>query len=120
MSWAVGYDSERDRDIGYGVPSICDHPGCQEEIDRGLAYVCCEQQPFGGEDGCGLFFCDSHRNYLGQCVRCEKGKEPFDPKPDTPEWIKWKLEHKSWKQWRKENPEKVELLTETLNLTPSD
>ena len=28
MSWAVGYDSKWQRDIGYGVPSICDHPKC--------------------------------------------------------------------------------------------
>ena len=37
MSWAVGFDSQWDRDIGYGVPAYCDHPGCGKEIDRGLA-----------------------------------------------------------------------------------
>ena len=38
MSWAVGYDSKWQRDIGYGVPSICDHPKCNKEIHRGLSY----------------------------------------------------------------------------------
>ena len=26
MSWAVGYDENWKRDVGYGVPSYCDHP----------------------------------------------------------------------------------------------
>ena len=36
MSWSIGYDDNWDRDIGYGVPAYCDHPGCNEEIDRGF------------------------------------------------------------------------------------
>ena len=40
MGWAVGFDNNWNRDIGYGVPAICDFPGCGEEIDRGLGYVC--------------------------------------------------------------------------------
>src|SRR5690606_23075125 len=53
MGWAVGYDSNWNRDIGYGVPTTCDHPGCNEKIDRGLSYVCGDE-PYGGEHGCGL------------------------------------------------------------------
>lgn len=60
MGWSVGWDYNWNRDIGYGVPAICDHPECSEEIDRGLAYVCCGQQPHGGEYGCGLYFCSEH------------------------------------------------------------
>ena len=59
MGWSVGYDSKWERDIGYGVPAICDHPGCNKEIDRGLGYVC-GGEPYGGEHGCGLFFCGEH------------------------------------------------------------
>jgi hypothetical protein len=55
MSWALGFDGNWNRDIGYGVPSYCDHPKCSAKIDRGLAYVCCGQEPYGG-DGCGLYF----------------------------------------------------------------
>ncbi len=43
MGWSLGHDNrwgKFGRDIGYGVPAICDHPGCNAEIDRGLSYVC--------------------------------------------------------------------------------
>ncbi len=38
MSYAVGNCGKHKRHIGYGVPAICDHPDCTEEIDRGLGY----------------------------------------------------------------------------------
>ena len=28
MGWAIGYDSNWGRDIGYGVIAYCDHPDC--------------------------------------------------------------------------------------------
>ena len=40
MGWAIGYDGRWERDIGYGVPAVCDHPDCNVRIDRGLDYVC--------------------------------------------------------------------------------
>ena len=55
MGWSLGYDSNWNRDIGYGVPAYCDHPYCNEEIDRGLSYVCGDAL-YGGDRGCGLFF----------------------------------------------------------------
>lgn len=100
MGWSVGYDSNWNRDIGYGVPSICDLPGCGKEIDRGLSYVC-GGDAYGGEDGCGLFFCESHLDSSSLCPRCEESKPPFDPTPDTEEWIKHKETHPSWEEWRK-------------------
>lgn len=106
MSWAVGYDERWQRDIGYGVPSMCDHPGCREKIDRGLAYVC-GGEPYGGEDGCGLYFCSKHRRIterVQQCERCAAGWDapggPFEPTPDLPEWIEHKRTHPSWAKWR--------------------
>lgn len=117
MGWSIGYDDNRKRDIGYGVPSICDHPGCGKEIDRGLSYVC-GGQPFGGEYGCGLYFCSDHRYPDGrdfQCERCRDGKEPFDPTPDTLEWVRWKLTDESWKQWREEHPDEVSALNEKVS-----
>lgn len=62
MGWEIGYDHRWRRDIGYGVPAICDHPDCNEKIDRGLGSVC-GGDPYGGEDGCGLFFCGEHLLY---------------------------------------------------------
>lgn len=32
---------------------------------------------------------------------------PFDPKPDTEEWIHHKMTDESWAEWRKENVEKL-------------
>ena len=125
MGWSLGYDEKWKRDIGYGVPAICDHPDCNKEIDRGLSYVCGDE-PFGGGFGCGLFFCAEHRNHTicededaatdpddpetlcyQACERCANHQEPFTPKPDAKEWIDWKLTDKSWSKWRSENPEWV-------------
>lgn len=106
MGWAVGYDDTWQRDIGWGVPALCDHPDCNEEINRGLGCVC-GGEPYGGDDGCGLFFCEGHLSYNVSCERCLAGEPPFEPKPDVPEWINWKLTDESWAEWRESNPEKV-------------
>tara|TARA_R110000772_G_scaffold249530_2_gene363977 strand:- start:90393 stop:90683 length:291 start_codon:yes stop_codon:yes gene_type:complete len=58
MGWSYGHNLAG-REIGYGVEAICDHPGCKEEIDRGLAYAC------GGEHdntelSCDKYFCGKH------------------------------------------------------------
>jgi hypothetical protein len=97
MSWAVGYDNKWQRDIGYGVPAFCDEPGCNEVIDRGLAYVCNNSEPYGGENGCGLYFCDIHHPIT--CMH-----DGYTAKPDHPLWIKHKLADPSWAEWRKDNP----------------
>ena len=110
MGWAVGYDSQWNRDIGYGVPSYCDHPGCNREIDRGLGYVCGGRE-YGGEQGCGLHFCGNHLSgHPPLCARCSQKEEPFSPKKDHPDWINHKLKDFSWEQWRKENPDEVKKL----------
>lgn len=117
MSWAVGYDSKWKRDIGYGVPAICDRPECGAAIDRGLAYAC-GGQPYGGEEGCGLFFCGEHmfisRDRPQQCERCAEDEQPFEPMPDTSEWMEWKLTDESWDVWRGEHPEAVDEMRATL------
>lgn len=119
MSWAVGYDSNWKRDIGYGVPAICDHPGCNAKIDRGLSYVC-GGEPYGGDDGCGLYFCSEHLFYSKHldrplCECCCNGSDQLpEPTPDTEEWIRHKLTHDSWAEWRDENPEWVAKAKEAL------
>ncbi len=108
MSWGVGYDDHWKRDIGYGVPALCDHPDCNEEIDRGLGWVC-GGQPYGGEHGCGLFFCSTHQVGLHQnCERCDNQQPPFEAKPDLPEWINHKMTDPSWQIWRDEQATKME------------
>lgn len=113
MSWAVGYDANWKRDIGYGVPATCDHPECNELIDRGLSYVC-GGEPYGGGNGCGLYFCDKHIYCNGppQCERCVNEQPPFVAKPDVAEWVNHKLTDESWAQWRADNPEEVSRLHE--------
>lgn len=113
MGWSIGYDSNWNRDSGYAVPCTCDHPDCNKQIDRGLAYVC-GGEPWGGDQGCGLFFCGSHLLFkLGgkhkpqRCEKCLNNRKPFKPKPDTKEWVKHKLKDSSWQQWREENPAEV-------------
>lgn len=107
MGWSIGWDEKWKRDIGYGVPAICDHPRCSVVIDRGLANVCCSEEPRGGI-GCGLYFCSNHhgfskRDQHGMCGRCHRGEAPFSPKPEHPMWIKFKMVDPSWLAWREEN-----------------
>lgn len=122
MGWELGYDDNWKRWIGYGVPAYCDHPGCNEEIDRGLAYVCGEE-PYGGDKGCGLFFCGKHLilhtfhdgETVEVCPRCDNHKPPYKrPSPEHPDWINHLLTDPSWEEWRKENPEEVEKLKKEL------
>lgn len=112
MGWAVGFDTHWDRDIGYGVPATCDQPDCGAAIDRGLGYVC-GGEPYGGDDGCGLYFCGEHLARL--CDRCENGRPPYEPTPDTAEWLKWKLTDESWAEWRQQNPDATEQIRAALS-----
>ena len=109
MGWSIGYDSNWDRDIGYGVPAYCDFPGCGAEIHRGLSYVC-GGEPYGGEHGCGLYFCGKHLRWSAhhfRCDRCAQGKRAFTPTPEHPTWLRHKLTHPTWVVWRAEHPEFV-------------
>lgn len=110
MGWSLGYDENWKRDIGYGVPSMCDHPGCGTLIDRGISHVC-GYQPYGGERGCGLFFCAKHLTpFAHLCERCEEGKDPFTPTIDTEEWTRHKATHPSWAKWREEQTRERETM----------
>lgn len=110
MGWGIGFDIDWDRDIGYGVIAYCDHPDCNETIDRGLSYVCADQEPRGG-DGCGLYFCSKHLNHSkvdkrdrfvlsSCCERCAVDADSFEPKPEHPHWAWWKMNAGSWTKWR--------------------
>jgi hypothetical protein len=113
MGWSLGNDNGRD--VGYGVPATCDHPKCNADIDRGLAYICANEELGGGEHGCGLFFCYAHRiGRHGTCSRCNKKRSPYPPKPDHPTWVRWKLEDESWQEWRDQNPDEVAKMKATL------
>jgi hypothetical protein len=108
MSWAIGFDTRWQRWIGYGVPAYCDHPDCNEVIDRGLSYVCGNEEPYGGDLGCGLYFCGKH-GAGGLCDQCLDQKPPFTPKPEHPDWVQHQQTDPSWAEWRKEQNERAML-----------
>jgi hypothetical protein len=59
MGYAFCGQDEKGREIGYGIHAECDQPGCQAQIDRGMAYVCGGHHG-GGDHGCGGYFCEAH------------------------------------------------------------
>jgi len=127
VGWSIGYDTNWKRDVGYGVPAQCDHPDCAEEIHRGLAYVCGDDV-YGGEHGCGLFFCYAHLAYTAtadgsdvmpqRCDRCVDGADPFPAKPDVAEWLNHKLSDETWAKWRDEHADEVQAMSRQLAKQP--
>ena len=81
MGWSdCGTDSEG-RPIGYGHEANCDHPGCENKIDRGLSYVCGTMHG-SDEYSCDKYFCEEHRSNFVEmsdgditriCDDCAKG-----------------------------------------------
>ncbi|MFD8949447.1 hypothetical protein ACFV0B_11390 [Streptomyces xanthophaeus] len=73
-------------EAGYGVQASCEQDGCEEQIDRGLAYLC-GKEPGGDEHGCGGYFCGQHHymsldeevgDLCGECIaiyRRERAKQ---------------------------------------------
>lgn len=106
--WAIGYDERWNRDIGFDVTATCDHPDCQKAINRGVEHVC-GSEPYGGDSGCGLYFCADHletktldadEGPISVCAQCASGKEPFEPTPDSKEWVEYKQTSHYWAGWR--------------------
>lgn len=64
MGWAHGMDDDG-REVGYAVEDVCNLPGCDVGIDRGLAYRCGGLTQMDGGPGCGGYFCAHHLFYLG-------------------------------------------------------
>lgn len=135
MGWAIGYLDGRD--VGYGVPATCEQPECKKKIDRGLAYKCGEWR---SDDACGLYFCgkhlyleeDSNGDSVWACDVCcinmklnridsNTGYESFAAtypmKPDRNIWVRHKLKHSSWQEWRDNHPEEVKAMKEQLGIT---
>lgn len=125
MGYAV-YD-QGTRWAGYGVPAECDHPDCTTAIHRGLDYRCDEwiewkyflegvevsgdgdwdnEVEIERDDGCGFFFCEQHSDHPGHSQVKVMGK------PDSAEWVAHILTDESWAQWRRENPSRLNALTQ--------
>lgn len=59
MGYANCGEDSQGRPIGYAHEAICDHPGCDTKINRGMSYAC------GGDHGeddysCEKYFCPKH------------------------------------------------------------
>lgn len=94
MGWGSG-TNKQGRSVGYNIAATCDEDGCDEQIDRGLAFVCGGMHD-GDEHGCGGYFCHE-RGHLAchfrgpdgddmspnLCLRCghtfEADQEPGEP-----------------------------------------
>lgn len=64
MGWANCGEDSTGRPIGHAHEAVCDEPGCDERIDRGLSYACGgmhgNETAEGGESCCGGYFCGEH------------------------------------------------------------
>lgn len=83
MGWGNCGEDSKGRPIGYYHDATCDHPGCKEQIHRGLAYACGgmhgEGNHYNDDFGCEGYFCGKHMKAAvvvddtGTCVQlCEK------------------------------------------------
>lgn len=118
---------------GYGVPAYCEHPDCDKEIDRGMAFAC-GGEPFS-ELGCDGYFCEDHREYYAYdseqdgpcehdedclcpsvevCHACATGQPRYPYKQEHPRFIYHLVHDYSWAEWRNDKAEKVAALIREL------
>lgn len=138
MGYSIGYCKTHKRDIGYGVPAPCDHPECNEIIDRGMGYACCEG--FNHSANCKGYFCEEHRwNYVLQdelehmspeelealglsadaqaldedsgIIRC---RHTIQPHKEAVVWLEYILNDESWEKFRTKFPERMERFKKLL------
>ena len=114
MGYSIGWDSDNTRWKGYEVPCTCEHPDCNEEIDRGMSYLC---------EGCGLAFCGAHNtfNFCEQCLdedaldddvdelEARADAVPFQPKPEHKKWLAHLRDDESWAEWRSKKQNMAQL-----------
>lgn len=75
MSWGDCGKDSRGRRIGYLYKGTCDHPDCNEKIDRGLAYACGGIHGAGGRS-CEGYFCYKHLMASSKlCLPCHKSRD---------------------------------------------
>lgn len=130
MGYKIGYQGKFKRFLGYGIPAICDHPGCETEIDRGMGHACYEGVPY--DSACGGFFCsEHHENYvypdeIEDLHQEELNQLGLDPDEDYSDidgavccrhsmekhkeaatWINFILTDESWEKWREKYTEQT-------------
>lgn len=66
MGWGDCGTDSKGRSIGYVFDAICDHPGCDKEINRGLSYACGGMHGDCGGQACEKYFCTDHLYYIDE------------------------------------------------------
>jgi len=64
------YTVDFERPSGYMVLATCDKRGCDNEIDRGLGYLCGSEPGLFNGDGCGRYYCEDHLGFVGPRGGC--------------------------------------------------
>ena len=59
-----GHGVVEGKGVGYNVDAVCEQPGCNIKIHRGLAYSCGDEIG-SGYGFCNGFFCEKHLYMLG-------------------------------------------------------
>jgi len=83
MGWSLCGTNRHGQETGYGVRATCDEPGCDEQIDRGLGYLCGDNYEIGDlhdhDNTCAKYYCGKHLiyvkvpgadRYVQVCSRC--------------------------------------------------
>ena len=81
MGWSRGgpvtYKGQ-EREVGYSVQAVCDHPGCKHKIDRGLAYACGGEHGESGGVSCNGYFCEGHKGNRVPAEGEDALADPYD------------------------------------------
>lgn len=97
MGWGDCGSDSKERPVGYLHHATCDHPGCDQQIDRGLDYACGgmhgNEDHYGRPIACEGYFCMAHQTVVsidglvvGLCFECAKAVEDDeDRENNTPD-----------------------------------
>lgn len=66
------FEPTGEKPAGYMVLATCDQRGCDEEINRGLGYLCGSEPGDLWDDGpgCRRYFCEKHLSATGERGGC--------------------------------------------------
>lgn len=145
MGYSLYFSDKNNRFQGYNMHAYCDHPGCKNEIDRGMGYVCCGNQDH--ENSCGGFYCSEHSELCTLITEDEfEGLEddevqeqlehygltempvfdedgyfyhcqhqPIEKDKEHPDWLQHVLTDETWQEWREKEPEMAKHYQELLD-----
>lgn len=141
MGYGLYFSDKNNRFQGYNMHAYCDHPGCKNEIDRGMGYACCDNPEHTAS--CGGFYCEEHKHQLvyqdeledmsdedlkrlGIDSREEQAHDeddgiiccthkPIEKDKEHPTWLKHVLTDETWQEWREKESEMAKHYQELLD-----